>query len=127
MNKHLVFVYGTLRQGGAHHHMLAEADFVGAHWTAPQYTMFGLGDFPAVVPRGQTSIVGEVYRVDDEMFALLDELECYPHVFSRERIETHAGQAWMYLYNRLVGTEHVVGHGDWLRHVGRQAGGRSRR
>ena len=118
MNKHLVFVYGTLRKGGPNHYMRAEADYLGAHWTPPRFTMFRLGPFPAVVPRGETVITGEIYRVDDAVFGLLDELECYPQVFSRQRIETPPGHAWMYLYNRLVGTDSVVSHGDWLRHLG---------
>lgn len=121
MNRHLVFIYGNLRRGGSNHHMLAESDFLGPYRTAPQYTMFRLGQFPAVVPRGETAITGEVYRVADDVFGLLDELECYPQVFSRQRIETPAGDAWMYLYNRLVGTEHVVNHGDWLRHIDQQS------
>jgi len=91
MNKHLVFVYGTLRRGGPNHYMLAEADYLGPHWTPPRFTMFRLGQFPAVVPRGETVITGEVYRVDDAVFGLLDELECYPQVFSRQRIETPPG------------------------------------
>lgn len=117
MNKHLVFVYGTLRRGGRNNYMLADADFLCRHWTRPQFTMFQLGTFPAVVPRGSTAIAGEIYRVSDRLFGLLDELECYPQVFFRERIETPAGDSWMYIYNRLVGTEHEVEHGDWMRHL----------
>ena len=79
--------------------------------------MFRLGQFPAVVARGDTAIAGEIYRVSDEVFALLDELECYPTVFSRQLIQTPAGETWIYLYNRLVGTEHAVLHGDWLRYL----------
>lgn len=115
MNKHLVFVYGTLRQGGSNHHMLAECEFVGPHETEPRYTMCRLGQFPAVVARGETPIVGELYRIEDEVLALLDELECYPQVFSRQVINTPPGDAWMYVYNRLVGTDEFVAHGDWLR------------
>lgn len=117
MNKHLVFVYGTLRRGGDNHYMLADSNFLGRYTTEPRYTMFRLGQFPAVVARGDTAIHGEIYRVSDEVFALLDELECYPSVFSRQIIHTPAGDTWMYLYNRLVGTEHMVPHGDWLRYL----------
>ena len=117
MNKHLIFVYGTLRRGGTNHYMLAEANFLGRYETEPRYTMFRLGQFPAVVARGDTPIAGEIYRISDPVFALLDELECYPQVFSRQLIKTPAGSTWMYLYNRLVGTDHVVPHGDWLLHL----------
>lgn len=117
MNKHLVFVYGTLRRDGDNHYILADSSFLGRYTTEPRYTMFRLGQFPAVVARGDTAISGEIYRVSDEVFSLLDELECYPTVFSRQIIHTPAGETWMYLYNRLVGTESSVPHGDWLRHL----------
>lgn len=115
MNDHLVFVYGTLRRGGDNHYLLADSSFVGRHVTEALYTLFRLGQFPAVVARGDTPIVGELYRVSTEVFALLDELECYPSVFARQTMDTEAGQAWLYVYNRLVGTDHIVPHGDWLR------------
>jgi len=117
MNKHLVFVYGTLRRGGSNHYMLADSNFLGRYATEPRYTMFRLGQFPAVVARGDTAIEGEIYRVSDQVFSLLDELECYPSVFSRQLIPTPAGDTWIYLYNRLVGTEDMVAHGDWLRYL----------
>lgn len=117
MNRHLVFVYGNLRQGGPDDYILAECELIGPHTTEPRYTMFRLGDFPAVVARGETAIVGEIYRVGDDVFGLLDELQCYPQVFSRQTVHTSSGPAWIYLYNRLVGTGSAVGHGDWLRHV----------
>lgn len=117
MNKHLVFVYGTLRRGGANHYMLSDSNFLGRYTTEPLYTMFRLGQFPAVVARGNNTISGEIYRVSDEVFGLLDELNCYPSVFSRQLIHTPAGHTWIYLYNRLVGTGDVVSHGDWLRYL----------
>lgn len=117
MNKHLVFVYGSLRRGGTNHYMLAESNFLGRYLTEPRYTMFRLGQFPAVVARGDTAIAGEIYRISDEAFALLDELNCYPTVFSRQLIHSPAGEIWIYLYNRLVGTKDMVAHGDWLRYL----------
>ncbi|HSH40520.1 MAG TPA: gamma-glutamylcyclotransferase family protein [Arenicellales bacterium] len=122
MNKHLVFVYGTLRRGGSNHYILADSDFLGPYITEPRYTMFRLGQFPAVVARGDCPITGELYRVSDEVFDLIDELECYPSVFSRQIIHTPAGDAWMYLYNRLVGTDHRVRHGDWLKYLAESGG-----
>lgn len=66
---------------------------MSSHQTDSLYTMFRLGKFPAVVPRAETSIVGEVYRIGDEVFGLLDELECYPGVFSRQVIAAPGGAA----------------------------------
>jgi len=123
VTSHLVFVYGTLRRGGWNHYMLARQSYLGRHLTEPRYTMFRLGHFPAVVARGETPIEGELYRVDGDGLALLDELECYPNVFSRQVIDTPAGGAWMYVYNRLVGTDQVVPHGDWLQHLKESGGG----
>lgn len=97
--------------------MLAGSDYLGPHQTDPLFTMFRLGEFPAVVARGKTPIAGEVYRISDEVLDLLDEIHCYPNVFSRQVLGTPVGDAWMYLYNRLVGTEHVVPAGDWLRYL----------
>lgn len=120
MNSHLVFVYGALRRGGVNHHVLADSEFLGEHWTEPRYTMFRLGQFPVVVARGETPIVGEIYRVNQAAFDLIEELQCYPQVFSRQIVRTPVGETWMYLYNRLVGTDARVPHGDWMRYLARE-------
>ena len=66
MNKHLVFVYGTLRRGGAgamsirfpNSQFIADAKVSGS--------LYDLGAYPGVLLNESNSLViGEVYEVDD--------------------------------------------------------------
>ena len=92
----LVFVYGTLKAGHGNNELLKGSEFVGEHVTKPIYTMKNLGGFPGVLLDGNTSIIGEVYRVTSPTMARLDRLEGYPHFYNRTKILTDHGEAWMY-------------------------------
>ncbi len=68
MNKHLVFVYGTLRRGGAramsirfpNSKFIADAKVSGS--------LYDLGAYPGLLVNESNSLViGEVYEVDDEI------------------------------------------------------------
>ena len=85
--RHLVFVYGTLMRGEHHHDQLAGAEFMGARSTRAQYELVQVDYFPAMLRGGHTSVVGELYAVDDAILARLDELEEVPHYYVREGIE----------------------------------------
>lgn len=87
----LAFVYGTLRKGYGNHPILEDSLFVGNAKSLPQYTMLHLGGFPGVVAGGTTSIVGELYDVDDETLANLDRLEGHPNFYKRASISVHDG------------------------------------
>jgi gamma-glutamylcyclotransferase (GGCT)/AIG2-like uncharacterized protein YtfP len=95
-----VFVYGTLRRGGANHHHLAPAQLLGTFTTPAAYTMYDLGPYPGVVPGGDTAICGEVYRITAALLRSLDRLEDYPRHYDRHRILTPWGAAWIYLLRR---------------------------
>lgn len=73
----LVFVYGTLKRGGANHHFLAEQKFVGEARTAPGFRLFDLGGYPGMVaqPDDRDGIGGEVWAVDTAALVRLDALE----------------------------------------------------
>lgn len=116
-----VFVYGTLRRGGSNHELLAQARFLGEHWTEATFSMLDVGPYPGVVEGGETEILGEVFQVNPAQFRRLDQLEDYPRSYTRQPIATPWGEAWIYLY-RLRGQRlPTVPSGDWFRRVGRRA------
>lgn len=115
MLRERVFVYGTLRTGGSNHHLLSGARRLGDHVTDPAYRMLDVGPYPGVVTGGETAIRGEVYEVGPEGFRRLDALEDYPRSYTRTKVPTPWGEAWMYLY-RLRGQRlPEIPEGDWLR------------
>ena len=92
-----VFVYGTLKRGHRNFHFLRHAEFVGEFTTAKIYSMYEFEDYPAVCLQGCHAIAGEVYHVTRSQFKMLDDLEWYPHFYQRIEIQTHFGDAWMYI------------------------------
>ncbi|MEX0732767.1 MAG: gamma-glutamylcyclotransferase family protein [Aquisalimonadaceae bacterium] len=109
-----VFVYGSLRRGGTNHRFLKGGRLLGGHRTEPHFRMLNLGRFPGVVQPGTTAIIGEVYGVNRRVLAALDVLEDYPRSYTRSRIATPWGDAWIYLY--LAGRQRFpeIAGGDWL-------------
>ena len=107
----LIFVYGTLKQGEPNHYLLAESELLGVYETPPIYALYDFGTHPGLV-EGSDAIVGEVYRISDEVLAKLDIFEDVPIEYRRETIETSFGEAWIYHYQ---GTEkgQAVESGDW--------------
>lgn len=100
-----VFVYGTLKRGGKIRGLDSlnwtrnqeSATFIGAATTKESaFSLYDLGPFPAASLRGEHKIAGEVWEVNDEMFATLDSIEGYPDFYSRTVIDTTQGKAWMY-------------------------------
>ncbi|WP_070963347.1 gamma-glutamylcyclotransferase family protein [Vibrio sonorensis] len=112
MKAHLVFVYGTLRRGESNHHFLARSQYLGCFETPAEYTLYDLGDYPAVV-YGSNAICGEVYSIDDETLNRLDKLEDVPREYRREAIKTPFGVAWIYLYQDSTLLKKTILSGDW--------------
>lgn len=114
MLRERVFVYGTLRRGGSNHRLLSRARHLGAHVTEPAYRMLNVGPYPGVVAGGGTPIRGEVYEVTPAQLRELDALEDYPRSYTRERIDTPWGPAWMYLYRPGGQRLPQITSGDWF-------------
>lgn len=113
--KHLVAVYGSLRQGFGNHRLLEGSDFLGTEVTQPEWKMFNLGAFPAVCGGGDTPLTLELYEVDDATFESLDILEGHPDFYCRRKIATSQGNAWMYTIESMRDDRHTtrVMSGDW--------------
>ena len=97
-----VFVYGTLKSGGALRGIDKLSDqsvLIGKAITEyPDYDMLDLGAFPGVVS-GKKFIQGEVWEVDEDTFHILDHIEGYPSFYNRKMVHTTEGKAWMYYLN----------------------------
>lgn len=112
---HKIFVYGTLRSGQSRSFVLSEQLFLGQSRTASMYTLVDLGLFPAMLPKGYYSIVGEVYMVDDACLDQLDMIEGHPHFYRRETIVLDDGsKAISYLLYRDIQDTPVIESGDWV-------------
>jgi gamma-glutamylcyclotransferase (GGCT)/AIG2-like uncharacterized protein YtfP len=110
-----VFVYGTLLSGERNHHLLAHARLVGETRTEPLFTLYDLGPFPGLVPRGSQMVAGEVYEVDEPTLAALDRLEGHPDFYRRVTIALHDGRPVLaYLLTlEQVGARPIIASGAW--------------
>jgi gamma-glutamylaminecyclotransferase len=72
-----LFVYGTLKRGGANHRWLADQTFVSAARTVPGYRLFELNGFPGMVvfAEDRDGVTGEVWVASQEALQRLDEFE----------------------------------------------------
>jgi gamma-glutamylaminecyclotransferase len=83
----LLFVYGTLKRGGANHGWLAGQTFLGPARTAPGFTLYSLGEYPGLVADAsdREGVAGELWAVDAACLARLDAFEGVPEkLYARE-------------------------------------------
>jgi gamma-glutamylcyclotransferase (GGCT)/AIG2-like uncharacterized protein YtfP len=84
---HRVFVYGTLKSGFRNHYLLKGCEFIGAAATVPTYKMIE-NSFPVIMPDpAGKPLAGEIYTVDDETLARLDQLEREGSSYDRKLID----------------------------------------
>lgn len=120
---HKVAVYGSLRKGMGNHYTLSGAKYLGRFDTKPIFNLYSLGAFPGLKPKGKSSVVMEVYEVDDEGLKKVDRLEGYNSnsknndFYNRVTINTPFGLAYTYLYMRHVDPTDLVESGDWVQYI----------
>jgi len=122
MNKHLVFVYGTLRRGGenAISNKFPSSKFVAAAKVSGR--LYDLGAYPGLLFDGSNSlVVGEAYEVDDETLKQLDEFEA-PSDYWRKQVEisfeTDSRIGWTYEPNpELCSDRPLIASGDWIEYA----------
>ncbi|UYV60833.1 GGACT [Cordylochernes scorpioides] len=93
----LVFVYGTLKSGEPNHDLIKSsstgARLVGRAKTCHRWPLIIASRYniPYLLhcrDKGE-HVLGEVYEVDDDMLAKLDELECHPDYYTRRKEPVH--------------------------------------
>lgn len=118
----LVGVYGSLREGLSNHKILGNSKLVGTFQTLPEFSMYDLGSYPAIINKGNTSISVEVYEVAEHTLEKLDCLEGYysfnsaTNHYNRRKIDSPYGEIYVYLYNDVLenlNLQKIVESGDW--------------
>lgn len=130
MNRHLVFVYGSLKKGFHNHSILRDcaANAMGPATTEERYLLLKGAAFPYLInPEYFTTLVdcagilgkvaGELYYINDSGLAALDRLEGHPEFYRREKIKVTPHfykkpwvEAWVYF---LVNPSDRVGPIVW--------------
>lgn len=117
-NKHVVFVYGTLRAGQWNHYLLDGSKYIGMARTKNRYALYGDGIPFLSRTKAISQVTGEVYSVNDATLSRLDELEGHPDAYKREQAEVVLDNgreltAWIYFYDTVRGD--LIESGDFLR------------
>jgi gamma-glutamylcyclotransferase (GGCT)/AIG2-like uncharacterized protein YtfP len=117
---HTVFVYGTLKRGGALDHVLSGDTYMGEAFVAGR--LFNLGAFPGL-KQGFTLpgdlVLGEVYQVSDETLQRLDIVEGVSHGFYARRpvIAYMSERRDAPSHLKIVGFPHTVWSYHFQRHT----------
>lgn len=133
-NRHLVFVYGTMKTGMRNHRRIMDHSttrFLGGArtmTTTHDLQTFVTGDgyiAPALI-EGNSRVYGEVYEIDDECLSILDMCEGNGYVYRREPIsivgyKPRSVFAYFYLRDvtgglgrdKIVDQDGVLSFEDW--------------
>lgn len=87
--RRLIFVYGTLRSGASHFHLLgADARFITTARTVPDWTLVDAGGFPGMVHKlGAPGVRGEVIDIAATSLPALDAYEGVTEgIYTREKL-----------------------------------------
>jgi gamma-glutamylcyclotransferase (GGCT)/AIG2-like uncharacterized protein YtfP len=106
-----LFVYGTLRIGGPANPLLKGSRLVEKAIRLPGYKMFNAGRYPFAIPATpESSIVGDLYEVDEKILEKLDKFEGNEYV----RKMDPALKCVIYLTKENTSELPEVKDGDWL-------------
>ncbi|MDL4842281.1 gamma-glutamylcyclotransferase family protein [Aquibacillus rhizosphaerae] len=126
--RHLVFVYGTLRNKEDNHHYLKDATMVSSEcWTYGKLYDVGCG-YPAMINDNHNKVYGELYEVNDKELNQLNELEgyeennpesnLYDRVVKEIYTEGVTYQAFTYIFTAEQISELLeIKSGDWSSHI----------
>ena len=119
MNKHLVFVYGTLRSGSPQSMSVRFPNSKFIAVAKVNGSLYDLGAYPGLlVNESKSPVTGEVYEVDDETLNRLDDFESSSDYW-RKQIEislgNHTSMCWTYEPNpESYSLDTLIKSGDWI-------------
>jgi gamma-glutamylcyclotransferase (GGCT)/AIG2-like uncharacterized protein YtfP len=122
MNKHLIFVYGSLRRGcaGAMSIRFPDSKFIAEAKVSG--SLYDLGAYPGLLLNESNSpVTGEVYEIDDELLMKLDEFEASTN-YCRRQVEISLGTdkkvCWTYEPDpEFYSLRTLIPSGDWIEYA----------
>lgn len=126
MKTYLVSVYGSLRKKQSNYeYYLSSSKYKGTFSTEPEYTLHSLSYYPGLKLNGNTSVVMEVFEVDEETLTTLNRLEGYrpgktSTFYDRIEINTPWGKAFTYIYVNELSKQSIVESGDWVKYKNKE-------
>jgi gamma-glutamylcyclotransferase (GGCT)/AIG2-like uncharacterized protein YtfP len=122
MNKHLVFVYGTLRRGGAGSmsNRFPDSKFIAE--AVVKGSLYDLGAYPGLLlTESNSTVTGEVYEVDDETLKRLDDFEATSN-YLRKQVDVSLGNSrkvcWTYEPDpEFYSLRRLISSGDWMEYA----------
>ncbi|MFN2510585.1 MAG: gamma-glutamylcyclotransferase [Pyrinomonadaceae bacterium] len=122
MNKHLVFVYGTLRRGnaGAMSSRFPDSQFISD--AKVNGSLYDLGAYPGLVLNESDSlVVGEVHEVDDETLSKLDDFEASSNYLRKQveiSLDSRRRVCWTYEPSpEFYSFRTLITSGDWVEYA----------
>lgn len=109
----LLAVYGTLRRNHSRNNALIGCEFVGEVLTEEPFKMYDLGQFPAIIRGGDSPIVVDLYKVDQQTVSLCDAIEGHPIFYRRETTTIDNKPVEIYVIQQDVSPYPQILSGDW--------------
>ena len=119
-----MFIYGSLRRGstGAMSIRFPNSKFIAD--AKVRGSLYDLGAYPGLLLDESDSLVtGEVYEVDDELLALMDDFEASSH-YLRRQVEVFVGtdrkECWVYVPEggpEIFAQRTLITSGDWIEYA----------
>jgi len=97
-----LFVYGSLLSHNSHNHLLNGCKLVGKA-VLEGYGLYKVSWYPAIVPKKDAKVAGEVYEVDEKTIKEIDNFEDEGELYKRQVVEVILNgvevlRAWTYVY-----------------------------
>jgi gamma-glutamylcyclotransferase (GGCT)/AIG2-like uncharacterized protein YtfP len=122
MDRHLVFVYGSLRRGSAGAMSIRFPDSKFIADAEVRGSLYDLGPYPGLLLNESGSqVIGEVYEVADETLRKLDAFEASSN-YLRKQVEIALGNdrrmCWTYEPNpQFYALRTLITQGDWIEYA----------
>lgn len=110
-----IFVYGTLRRGGMYADYLSRSELIKEAVMLAGYAIYDYQQwYPYLVRQSDSSVVGDIYRVDDNTLSELHELEgVEDQLFRFVFLDDQNCYTYLKYDQDLTGLKYIKG-GDWL-------------